>query len=47
MKIIKTIRLILTAIMLGVSCIFPVTYRDDTPKYPIEQRDIRDDDKDD
>jgi hypothetical protein len=47
MKILKTIRLILTAIMIGASCIFPVTYKDDTPKDLVEQRDIKEDDKDD
>jgi len=47
MKIIKIVRTILTALMIGFASIFPIYYKDESPKYHTEIIEIKDDDKDD
>jgi len=42
MKIIKIFRLILTAFMIGFSCILPVPPKDGKPKHMVEQKDPKD-----
>ena len=43
MKILKMLRLILVAIMIGFSCIMPDAHSDVSTKYLIEQKDTEDD----
>ena len=47
MKILKILRLILAAMMIGFSVILPVSHKDDSRKYQMEQKDILDDDTED
>jgi len=44
MKILKTIRLVLVGMMIGISCIFPIPVKDMIPpKHQTEQRESDDD----
>jgi hypothetical protein len=47
MKILKMLRLILAAMMIGFSCIMPDAHKDFTTKYVIEQKDTKDDEPED
>jgi len=43
MKILKILRLILTAMMIGLSVILPVPHKDHPQKHLTEQKDTKDD----
>ena len=47
MKILKILRIILTAMMIGFSVILPVSHKDDSQKHQMEQKDTLDDDLED
>lgn len=47
MKILKILRLILAAAMIGFSVILPGSHKDDPRKHQMEQRDTLDDDLED
>jgi hypothetical protein len=42
MKILKMLRIILAAMMIGLSCIMPDAHKDISTKYRVEQRDPKD-----
>jgi len=42
MKLLRKLRLVLAAIMIGLSCIMPMAHKDHSNTYRIEQRDPKD-----
>jgi len=47
MKILRTLRLLLAAAMIGFSCIFPIPIKDEPPKFQTELRETNEDDLED